>query len=328
MSPASADTPAPRYRVGVDLGGTKIECIVLRDDVLARHRRPTPADAGQPPAERYRAILDAINELVRETLTQVEGAPTLDSANLSLGIGIPGILNPATGLVINANTTCLIDRALGADLQRLLGRPVAIENDANCFVAAEAHSGAGASTGASGTPEGREIVFGVIMGTGCGGGIYIKDSGGGLVRSGRHGFAGEGGHISIDPGGRECWCGNRGCVETMISGSGVEAGHCERTGRALSMHAIVSGFRSGDAECSETMQQFFQDFGRALGGLISMLDPDLVVLGGGLSNIPALYPQGMDELRRFAFHPGLETPVLKNELGDSAGVFGAAWIGV
>lgn len=323
----SAAAAAPRYRVGVDLGGTKIECIVLGsseaiDGVLARHRRPTPADAGQPPAERYRAILAAIDELVRETLKQVEGSPALDSANLSLGIGIPGILNPATGLVINANTTCLIGQALGADLTKLLGRTPAIENDANCFVAAEARQGAGASAS-----EISGVIFGVIMGTGCGGGIYIKDSSGGHVRSGRHGIAGEWGHISIDPRGRQCWCGNRGCVETMISGSGVETGHRLRTGRALNMHEIVSGFRSGDAECTATMQRFFSDFGRALGGLISMLDPDLVVLGGGLSNIPELYTQGMDELRRFAFHPGLETPVLKNKLGDSAGVFGAAWIG-
>ena len=233
----------------------------------------------------------------------------------TLGVGIPGILDHTSGLVINANTTCLIGHALQRDLAENLAHPVAIQNDANCFTAAEALNGAA---------RGHDFVFGVIMGTGCGGGIFHN----GRVRSGPHGIAGEWGHFSIDPNGRQCWCGNRGCIETMISGSGVEAGHRAQFGEALAMTDIVTGFRAGDPRCTETMRLFFQNFGRALGGLISILDPDVVVLGGGLSNIAELYTTGMEQMREFVFHPDVRTPVVKNQLGDSAGVFGAAWIGV
>jgi fructokinase len=314
------------YRIGIDLGGTKAEAIVLdrSGGVLYRHRIPTPPETGQTPEARYKQILNAICRLVREAAAQIPG-PTADSTPKSpatehnpaytLGIGIPGILDRQSGLVINANTTCLIGQPLLRNLEAELGRPVAIENDANCFAAAECVSGAA---------RGREFVFGVIMGTGCGGGLFAN----GRIRSGLHGIAGEWGHLSIDPNGRQCWCGNRGCVETMISGRGVETGHKVRSGQDLAMREIVRGFRAGQAECVTTMQIFFEDFGRALGGIISVLDPDMVVLGGGLSNIEELYTLGLPRIQRYAFHSALRTPVVKNELGDSAGVFGAAAIGV
>jgi fructokinase len=216
--------------------------------------------------------------------------------------------------VRNANSTCLIGEPLPADLERLLGRPVGVRNDADCFTLAECRLGAGAGYG---------LVFGVIMGTGCGGGLSID----GVVREGPHRICGEWGHFSVDAQGAPCYCGNRGCVETKISGSGVEAAFRARYDESLSMEEIVAGARAGDARCRRSFDIFLEDFGRCLGGLISILDPDAVVLGGGLSNIDELYHEGFQRVRRYAFHGDVRTPVLKNSLGDSAGVFGAAWIG-
>jgi fructokinase len=161
------------------------------------------------------------------------------------------------------------------------------------------------------------------MGTGCGGGICID----GEVREGPHRIAGEWGHVAIDPAGAECYCGNRGCVETKISGSGVEAAFFRQYGERLSMERIVAGARMGEPRCRSAFDRFLDDFGRALGGLISILDPDAVVLGGGLSAIDELYTEGIAGVRRHAFHDDIRTPMLRNELGDAAGVFGAAWIG-
>jgi fructokinase len=192
---------------------------------------------------------------------------------------------------------------------------VGIRNDADCFALAECRRGAGQEYG---------LVFGVIMGTGCGGGICIN----GEVREGPHRIAGEWGHFSVDPEGMFCYCGNRGCVETKISGSGVERAFGSRYGRNLTMEEIVTGARAGDGECREAFDRFLNDFGRCLGGLISILDPDAVVLGGGLSAIDELYTAGVERVRHYAFHGDLRTPILRNRLGDSAGVFGAAWIGI
>lgn len=312
------------YRIGIDLGGTKVESIVLAPDgqEVLRRRIPTPRNSGQSPETRYTEILNAVCALVQDSVTAIEERAQhgpdqtgLTGGKYTLGVGIPGILDRTTGLVINANTTCLIGHPLQLDLEQRLQHAVAIENDANCFTAAECTNGAA---------RGHEFVFGIIMGTGCGGGLFNN----GRVRTGLHGIAGEWGHFSIDPNGRECWCGNRGCIETLISGSGVEAGHKTKFGNALPMREIVAGFRAGQSDCTTTIKIFFEDFGRALGGLISVLDPDLVVLGGGLSNIEELYTQGIPQIQKFAFHRNVKTPVVKNELGDSAGVFGAAWIGI
>lgn len=291
--------------IGIDLGGTKTESIILAVDgtVLWRQRRPTPRTGG------YDAVLTQVAEMIREAADQLPaGTP------YTVGIGIPGSLDSTTGLVRNANSTCLIGHPLQTDIERLTGVPVQIRNDADCFTLAECHSGAG---------RGYGLVFGVIMGTGCGGGICIN----GVVREGPHRIAGEWGHLSMDRDGTECYCGKRGCVETLISGSGVEAAFLREHGHKLTMDEIVVQARTGEPRCRAAFDRFLEDFGRCLGGLISILDPDAVVLGGGLSNIEELYNIGRDHVRRYAFHDVLRTPILKNELGDSAGVFGAAWIG-
>jgi fructokinase len=294
-----------RYRIGIDLGGTKTEAILLApgDSVVLRKRRETPL------AEGYRAVLDSVAQIVRDAASAVPvGQP------FSVGVGIPGSVDAVTGLVRNANSVCLIGRPFPDDLEALLGLPIGVRNDADCFTLAEARAGAGMGYG---------VVFGVIMGTGCGGGISLDGS----VREGPHRICGEWGHFAVDPRGAECYCGNRGCVETKISGSGVERAFKSRYGEGLTMEQIVEGARSGEARCREAFDSFLDDFGRCLGGVISILDPDTVVLGGGLSNIDELYSVGYERVRRYAFHDHLQTPLLKNRLGDSAGVFGAAWIG-
>jgi fructokinase len=294
-----------RYRIGIDLGGTKTEAILLdpADAVLLRQRRATPLAHG------YHAVVASVAEMVRAAASALPaGTP------YCVGVGIPGSVDAASGLVRNANSVCLIGQPFPADLARALGRAVRVRNDADCFTLAECRHGAGAGYG---------LVLGVIMGTGCGGGIYLN----GEVREGPHRICGEWGHVSVDPLGAECYCGNRGCIETKISGSGVERAFKSRYGEAFTMEQIVAGARSGERRCREAFDTFLDDFGRSLGGVISILDPDAVVLGGGLSNIEELYGEGFQRVRRHAFHDDLRTPLLKNQLGDSAGVFGAAWIG-
>lgn len=290
--------------IGIDLGGTKTESILLAPDgsVLLRQRRNTPRDDG------YEAILELVVEMVREAAYQ------LSDPVYTVGIGIPGSLDAATGLVRNANSTCLIGKPLQADIEYLLAHRVKVRNDADCFTLAEVRAGAG---------QGYGLVFGVIMGTGCGGGICID----GRLREGPHRIAGEWGHFSVSPGGLPCYCGNRGCVETLISGSGVERAFLAEYGQRRSMEQIVTQARSGDASCKQVFERFLDDFGRCLGGLVSVLDPDAVVVGGGLSNIDELYTVGIERVQTYAFHDRLQTPILRNKLGDSAGVFGAAWIG-
>jgi fructokinase len=294
------------HRIGIDLGGTKTECVLLDPggSVLFRERRATPLSRG------YQAVLSLTADLVRDAAGLVPSGE-----RYSVGVGIPGSVDAATGLVRNANSVCLIGRPFPADLEALLGRGVRVRNDADCFTLAECRQGAGAGYG---------MVFGVIMGTGCGGGICLD----GVVREGPHRICGEWGHLSVDPLGADCYCGNRGCVETKISGSGVERAFQSRYGESLSMDLIVAGARAGEPRCAAAFDQFLDDFGRSLGGVISILDPDAVVLGGGLSNIEELYGAGFERVRHYAFHDDLRTPVLKNQLGDSAGVFGAAWIGI
>ncbi|QWV97800.1 ROK family protein [Geomonas nitrogeniifigens] len=299
-------TAADMFRIGIDLGGTKTEGVLLdpRDAVLVRERRFTPL------AEGYQAILESVVRLVRDLAARLP-----EGANYRVGVGIPGSVDAVTGLVRNANSVCLIGRPFQADLERLLGRRVGVRNDADCFTLAECRMGAGV---------GHQVVFGVIMGTGCGGGICLD----GVVREGPHRICGEWGHVSVDPAGAPCYCGNRGCIETKISGSGVEAAYLARNGVSLTMEEIVAGARRGDARALLAFDAFLDDFGRSLGGLISVLDPDAVVLGGGLSNIEELYHAGVERVRHYAFHDDLRTPILKHRLGDSAGVFGAAWIGI
>jgi len=293
------------YKIGIDLGGTKTEAILLdpEDQVVFRKRIHTPKSDG------YSGILKSILYLISDMKTRI---PT--GSGYSIGIGIPGAIDPETELVQNANTTCLIGQPFRHDLESVSGSPVVMENDANCFTLAECRSGAA---------KGYGLVFGIIMGTGCGGSLCINDS----IRKGRHSIAGEWGHFSIDPYGAECYCGNKGCIETKISGSGVESSYFKKFGKHLAMAEIVTGYRNGLPDCVEIFLQFLDDFGRSLGGLISTIDPDAVVIGGGLSNIDELYRKGLQQVRRYAFHRCVQTPILKNQLGDSAGVYGAAWLG-
>jgi fructokinase len=202
-----------------------------------------------------------------------------------------------------------------ADLERMLGRKIEIQNDANCFAMAEALMGAG---------RGKQLVFGVIMGTGCGGGIVHK----GEVLSGPQGIAGEWGHMSIDPNGPLCYCGQRGCTETFISGGGLENRYAERFGARKSFKDIEQDFYAGQPQAMEFMQTFFGHFGRAVANLIDILDPDLIVLGGGVSKFDAIYQQGIEQVRKYVFTDELETPIVKHQLGDSAGVLGAALVGI
>lgn len=294
------------YKIGIDLGGTKTEAILLdpHGEELRRRRIPTPTKEG------YHAVLASIHGLLLDTIRHIPA-----EAGYTVGIGIPGSIDAETQLVRNANSNCLNGHPLQRDIETLLGRPIGIQNDANCFTLAECRKGA---------TQGYGLVFGVIMGTGCGGALSID----GEVRQGRHRIAGEWGHFSVDPRGAPCYCGIRGCVETKISGSGVEAAFFAAYGKRLTMREIVQGYREGEPACSAAFHQFMEDFGRCLGGLISILDPDAVVLGGGLSNIDELYTAGVERMRHYVFHKQIRTPILKNALGDSAGVFGAAWIGL
>jgi len=298
------------YQLGIDLGGTKIESILFDPEgkELHRERIPTPRDTNE--ATNYRAILESVHGLILDTASLIP-----PGGETTIGIGIPGTLNRETNLVQNANTTCLADRPFKGDIENLLEREVGIENDANCFTLAERIAGAA---------KGYRMVFGIIMGTGCGGGLCID----GHIHEGNHSIAGEWGHFSIDPKGEKCWCGNRGCIETKLAGTGVENAFFKKYSERLEMRDIVKGYKSGEPRCVEAFEQFLDDFGRFVGGLISIIDPDAIVLGGGLSNIEALYTLGIERVRHYAFHQHVKTPILKNSLGDSAGVYGAAWIGV
>lgn len=293
------------FRIGIDLGGTKIEGIVLDEQgrELFRKRIETQQELG------YRHILDRIHELYRELSGQVQGQ------SHTFGIGTPGAISPRTGLLKNSNTVCLNGQPIKVDLEKLLGRKIGLQNDANCFAMAEALYGAGRE---------KDLVFGVIMGTGCGGGIVHK----GEVIVGRQAIAGEWGHMSITPDGPLCYCGKRGCVETLISGGGAAVCYAEKFGIKKLFREITKDFSAGDPKAVEFMEIYFRNFGRAMANLIDILDPDVVVLGGGISNFDALYTEGVAEVAKYVFSDSLETPIVKNKLGDSAGVIGAALIGI
>lgn len=288
---------------GIDLGGTKIEGVVLDarspTEPLARLRIPTEQERG------YEHILGRIEQLVG--LLERESR---QSRPPQIGIGMPGIPDPKTGRAKNANTVCLIGRDLRADLARTLKVEPILANDANCFALAEAKLGAA---------RGFETVFGVIMGTGVGGGIVV----GGRVLKGCHGIAGEWGHNVLYEGGEPCYCGKHGCVEKYLSGPGVERGYFERSGRRLSC-AEIAGVAKEDPHARATIEQLCLDFGRAIAAVINILDPHAIVLGGGVSNIAELYTQGRESVLPWLFNPGLDSPILRPALGDSAGALGAA----
>ena len=288
-------------RIGVDLGGTKIEGVVLDDAdgrVLRRERVPTESARG------YDHIVETVAALVERLRAAHPDAG-------SIGIGTPGAISSRTGLMKNSNTTCLNGRDLPADLARRLGQPLRVENDANCFALAEARHGAG---------QGGRLVFGVIMGTGVGGGLVID----GRLWSGPQHIAGEWGHHVIDPQGPLCYCGQRGCVESLISGPALERRYRELGGDGVDTQAIVVRAHAGEDRAGRVVQELVAHFGRALANVIDILDPDVVVLGGGLSMIDELYAGGRDAVAQYVFNDELRTPIRRHQLGDSAGVIGAA----
>ena len=291
---------------GIDLGGTKIEGIVIASktdpSVLARLRLPTESQKG------YQHIIEQIAKIVKmlEEQTGIT-AP-------KIGIGVPGTNDPVQGLHKNANTTCLNGQPFKSDLAKRLGIEVNMANDANCFAVAEANLGA--------VPDilpNAEVVFGVIMGTGVGGGVVVN----GRVLNGRQGIAGEWGHNFLDASGGKCYCGLTGCVETVFSGPSLERFYFTQTGVKKRLPEIMARIET-DAAAMATKERLIHSFGKAISQIINVLDPDAIVIGGGVGNLDVLYTEGVAEAMKYVFNPRLDTVFLKPKLGDSAGVFGAA----
>jgi fructokinase len=293
-----------KYRIGIDLGGTKIEIILLGPDgsELLRERIETPSG--------YDATLAGIAALVRAAESRI-------GVTASVGIGIPGVISPATGLVKNANSIALNGHTFDHDISQALGRPVRVENDANCFALSEASDGAGA---------GQPVVFGVILGTGVGAGIVVH----GNVIQGPHRVAGEWGHNPLpwphpdELPGRECWCGKHGCLETWIAGPSL-ARDCDGEG-AHDASGIPARAAAGETKAQAALARHADRLARGLAQVVNLLDPDVIVLGGGLSNMAHLYSDVPALLRRYVFSDVIETPVVQAKHGDSSGVRGAAWL--
>jgi len=290
-------------RIGIDLGGTKIEVLALAPGgrVLARERVATPRDS-------YDAAVRAMRDLVLGVEAQL-------GALGSVGIAIPGTISPMTGLVKNSNSTKLNGRPLDKDLAEALSRPIRAANDANCFALSEATDGAAA---------GRDIVFGIIAGTGVGGGVCV----GGRALLGAHAIAGEWGHNPLparagELPGPACYCGKHGCIEAWCSGPALSTLFKAQTGRDLSAAQIAA---AADEEARAAMEAWHDRFARAIAVLVNLLDPDAIVIGGGLSNIDALYTELPPRVEGYAFKPEGRTTILKNMHGDSSGVRGAAWL--
>jgi len=288
-------------RIGIDLGGTKTEGIVINEagKMLYCERRPTPQDQG------YRAILKNIHALVLE----LEGKA---GETCRVGIGTPGAISARTGCLKNSNTVCLNGKPVKDDLEKILVRTIRLANDANCFALSEALDGAG---------QGAGVVFGVILGTGVGGGIVIN---GQLIEGLQH-IAGEWGHNVLETDGPPCYCGKHGCVETLLSGPGLARDYALHGGDpSLDAKQIVAHAEQGETRAEAAMQRYFDRFGRALSTVINILDPDVVVLGGGMSNIARLRTDGRERVARYVFNDELRTRILPHIHGDSSGVRGAA----
>ena len=295
-------------RIGIDLGGTKIEIIVLARDgrVLLRRRSATPrAD--------YRAVLDAVGALVRDAEEEL-------GATGSVGVGTPGSISRATGLLRGSNSVCLNAKPIRADLEALLGRKISITNDANCFALSEATDGAA---------EGAQIVFGVILGTGVGGGIVVR----GELLTGPNAIAGEWGHNPLpwpkddERPGFPCFAGHSGCIETFLSGPALERDHLRAHGEALGAEEIAARAATGDAACMATLDRYEERLARALAHVINIIDPEVIVLGGGMSNVERLYANVPTLWGRWIFSDRVDTRLLRHRHGDSSGVRGAAWLG-
>ena len=291
-------------RIGVDFGGTKIEAIAIDANGVERRRRRIDT-----PREDYdgsvRAVASLVADVERETGEQG-----------TVGVGIPGAVSPATGLIKNANSTWLIGRPLHLDLERALGRPVRVANDANCFALSEATDGAGA---------GAPVVFGVILGTGVGGGVVVN----GRVLTGANAIAGEWGHNALpwpdeqEWPGPPCYCGRRGCIEVFLCGKGMQLAYGAGAPEA---RAIGEAAASGDARAAGALTVYVRRLAKALATVVNTLDPDVIVLGGGLSNVDALYTRVPEEWTRWVFSDRVDTRLIRAQHGDSSGVRGAAWL--
>jgi fructokinase len=294
-------------RIGIDLGGTKIEAIALDDDgaILLRQRVPTQAG-------NYAAILNAVAELVAllEVRTGQSG---------TVGIGTPGAISPVTGLLKNSNSTVLNGKSLDRDLEARLGRPIRLANDANCLALSEAIDGAARSA---------HVVFGAILGTGVGGGLVV----GRQPLVGRNSIAGEWGHNPLpwarpeELPGHDCYCGKRGCVETFLSGAGLEREYLRRSGEHRSAIEVAEAAAIGELHACECLDAYLDRLARGLASIVNVLDPDAIVLGGGLSNLSCIYAAMPSLLKHYTFSADVGTPVVRALHGDSSGVRGAAWL--
>lgn len=296
------------YRLGIDLGGTKTEVVVLdeKNSPLFRKRVVTPADD-------YDAILALLSNLVAE-------AEKVVGQKLVVGIGTPGTISPRSGLLRNSNTICMNGRAFRDDLEKRLQRHVHIQNDANCFALSEATHGAG---------QNHAVVFGVIIGTGTGAGLVVN----GQLINGPHAITGEWGHNPLpwhteQDGNQRCYCGKRACIETFLSGRGLATNFFSTYGVALSSEQIVAQARLKDKHCLKAMAEYFDQVARALAHVINMIDPNVIVLGGGMSNIAEIYQQVPNRLADYVFSDYVETPLLPATHGDASGVLGAALLSV
>ena len=287
-------------KIGIDLGGTKIEGILTDENYqpITRKRIPTNQDNG------YDSILESIKNLVLELAQESD-------EKASIGVCAPGSISLDSGFIKNSNTQCLIGKDLQNDLQIILHQKISLENDANCFALAEAKLGVG---------KDHSIVFGIIMGTGVGGGIIMD----GKIHHGRTNIAGEWGHHCLHEGGNLCYCGNRGCVETYISGPALEKNWSQLSGLNQSLPEIIQN--PDNPKFTNWKKTFLDNFALSLSNVIDILDPDVIVLGGGVSNIDFLYDEGKNAVYEKVFSDTVDTPIIKNKLGDSAGVFGACLI--
>jgi fructokinase len=295
---------------GIDMGGTKIEGVILKSaddpEVIFRDRVLTEADLG------YEHILNQVKKLVDIMTNEAGEKPA------RIGFGTPGTLDPKLGVMKNCNTVAMNGKPMKADLEKLLGVKIEMANDADCFALSEARFGVVKEQ----FPNAR-IVFGVIMGTGVGGGIAID----GRAIVGLQGIAGEWGHNFLDDSGGPCYCGKSGCVENVISGPALEKYYFNETGNKKPLKDIVALAESKvDPTAQKTMLRLVEFFGKAMSVVINILDPDVIVIGGGVGNIDLLYDRGIDSIKKYVFNNRLDTPIVKPSLGDSAGVFGAAFL--
>ena len=292
--------------LGIDLGGTKIEGIVLKSkenpDEIIRHRINTEEEKG------YSQVINNIKSLVNHIENKI------NYKFKRLGIGTPGTIDPETGLLKNSNSQCLNGKPIQKDLAKTLDKIIHIQNDANCFALAETLLGSVKDQ----YPDAKNV-FGIIIGTGVGGGVIID----GKTVYGSQGIGGEWGHTIVTDDGDECYCGKKGCVESVISGRALQIYYNKISGKNLTLEEIYAK-KDIDNHAKKTFKRLITYFGKGLSNVVNIIDPEVIVLGGGLSNIDELYSEGYDELKKYVFNPSFNTPILRPKLGDSAGVYGAA----